>query len=445
MPGPVPKPIIDVHAHLINAMDIPLKGFFLSRSPESLLQRLLLPLLAPFLARCLRRKLDPPTRAVFLNRILCETLLKVAQLALGKEMAGWGDTLSKTTEAVTEELFDTYGKDRIDLHVPLLLDYEYWFENTPDRLMKDQIDHLATRIVLPHEGRIHPFVAFDPARELAFRKGLTNPDGHPEEHGALNLVKEAVEKKGFIGVKLYNAMGYRPFNNRAVEREREGIPMHKSKYRFTGEEYDEVLSDCYRYCVENEVPITAHCFMDGMESYKDASWDFGQAVFWREVLDQEAFRDLRLNLAHFGWNKAQRYDGNRCWVTDICEMFADYPHLYADVGHHRVIVEEKKVLFQEDYKAMCARYPLVKERLLFGIDWHIVKRVRNYPDFLRCYLDVLQGDALFSEEEIADFLGGNALRFLGLTPGGKNRERLRAFYRTHGINPPAWFEGLEGS
>jgi hypothetical protein len=38
-----------------------------------------------------------------------------------------------------------------------------------------------------------------------------------------------------------------------------------------------------------------------------------------------------------------------------------------------------------------------------------------------------------------DFLGGNALIFLGLLPGGQNRRRLDRFYRDRGISPPEWF------
>ncbi|MHC4601346.1 MAG: amidohydrolase family protein, partial [Planctomycetota bacterium] len=307
------------------------------------------------------------------------------------------------------------------------------------RLMASQVENLYRNVVLPSKGRIHPFVAFDPARELAYRNGVTNPDGKPEEHGSLNLVKDAIENKGFIGVKVYNAMGYKPIHNVTVEAHRRRLPLHDSKYRFSGADYDAVLSELYLYCVENEVPITAHCFMDGMESYPDASWDFGQARFWRDVLDREAFRNLRLNLAHFGWNKDQRYDGDRSWVRDICAMLPRYPHLYTDSAHHRVILDDKRDSFKEDYREICAHTPLVKKRLLFGIDWHVVKRVRNFENFKTCYREVLEHNSLFSKEELADFFGGNALRFLGLGPGERNRARLERFYADEGIDPPPWF------
>ena len=67
------------------------------------------------------------------------------------------------------------------------------------------------------------------------------------------------------------------------------------------------------------------------------------------------------------------------------------------------------------------------------------KRVKNFVQFKEQYLKVLRHDNLFAKEEIEDFFGGNALRFLGLLPGGKNRERLEKFYTDNNIDPPEWF------
>ena len=279
------KPVIDIHAHIFNAMDIPLKGYLQSRNYEGIV-KFFAPVLIPVVARCIRRRLDPKKKTKF----LCQIAIAVAYAIMGRQYGEWGDTLSKKVVDITIQLIDTYQKDGIDRYVPLMIDYEYWFKNTPDNLIKDQIDHIYEDIIIPYKGRIHPFVAFDPARELAFRHGMNNPDGTPEEHGSMKLVKDAIENKGFIGVKLYNAMGYKPFNNETVEKNRRRISLHKKKYVFKGQEYDEVLSELYDYCIQHEVPITTHCGMYGSESYNDASFDFGKAVFWRDVLSQDRFK-----------------------------------------------------------------------------------------------------------------------------------------------------------
>jgi len=85
------------------------------------------------------------------------------------------------------------------------------------------------------------------------------------------------------------------------------------------------------------------------------------------------------------------------------------------------------------------RWPQIKKKILFGIDWHVLKRVSGYEEFQDAYTEVLNEGGSYTPEDVDDFLGGNALRFLGLLPEGKNRERLAKFYQNHDISPPAWF------
>lgn len=434
------KLYIDVHAHIFCAKDIPLKGYLLSRKYEEKVQKWLAPLFIPAVANCIRKKAEKSDRLIF--RLIYTIVMKLVGSCMGKPYVEWGEALAKDIEAITCELVETFQPDAIELFVPLMIDYEYWFINTPDILLKEQIDNVYENIVVPYGGKIHPFVPFDPARELAFRKKLCNPDGRLERFGSLNLLRDAIENKGFIGVKLYNSLGYKPFNNTIVDAQRLNIPMHDKKYLFTGEEYDRVLAELYDYCVENEVPITAHCCMYGIESYNDASFDFGQAEFWREVLDQEKYKNLHLNLAHFGLYSEEGYDGEITWTKTICKMFNDYPNLFADVSCHRVTLKKYAQRFKNDYKLMCYEFPVVKERLMFGTDWHVLKRVPYYDSFKQSYVDVLSFENNFNEQDVDNFLGGNALRFLGLVKGGKNVRRLEKFYKTHDITPPEWFESL---
>lgn len=436
------KPVIDAHAHIFNALDIPLKGYLLSRNYEGFL-KFAAPILIPPVAKCIRRKIDPSKKDNIFCTALCFLAVQFANVIMGKQYCEWGNTLSQKVTDITDDLMDTFQEYGIHLYVPLMIDYEYWFKNSPDNLIKDQINHIYRNVVLVHRGKIHPFVPFDPARELAFRHGMTNPDGAPEAHGSLQLVKDAIENKGFIGVKLYNAMGYKPFNNQSVEENRKRIALHKKKYVFPGEEYDEVLAELYDYCVKNEVPVTTHCGMYGSEAYNDASFDFGQAKFWRDVLSQGRFKNLRLNLAHFGWNPDQGYHGDKTWVKDICEMLTEYDHLYTDVAYQEVVMDKHYPKFKADYQELCHDFPVVKKRLLFGIDWHVIIRQKNFQKFKEKFLVLLKSDGLFSNEEIDDFLGSNALNFLGLLPGGKNRERLEQFYISHSIEPPEWFLSTE--
>ncbi|MHC4780040.1 MAG: hypothetical protein ACYTFG_15825, partial [Planctomycetota bacterium] len=170
------KPVIDVHAHLSNGMDLPLMGYLLSRRSNNVLERILLPMLAPILAGSLRKTMKRGLQGDLFTPKLWQFVLSFAYKALGKGVERWARTLGKSVREIAEELLDTYGDDGIDLFIPLILDYEYWFVNTPDNLIQDQIDHIYEEIIVPYGGRIHPFVAFDPARELAYLNSMTNPD-----------------------------------------------------------------------------------------------------------------------------------------------------------------------------------------------------------------------------------------------------------------------------
>jgi len=433
------KPIIDVHSHIFNAKDIPLKGYLLSRKFDGITQYLA-PVLVRLVAKCIRDRIDNNNIEGLNRGLACVAALAAVYKITGKQYKKWVDTLSKEVEEITKELIDTFSADNIDLYIPLLLDFEYWYKNSKDVCIDKQINFVHKNIIIPYEGKIHPFVPFDPAREIAFRKGMKNPDGKPEKYGSLGLVKEAIAEKGFIGVKLYNAMGYKPYNNHTVDINRRKIALHKKRYIFKGEEYDEVLAELYDYCISEDIPVTSHCGMEGSESYPGSSFDFGQAKFWKDVLDQERFKKLRLNLAHFGWNKKQEYDGPKSWVKDISEMLGNYENLYTDVSHYEVLDERNFSSFTNTYKILNENYPALKNKLLFGIDWHVIKRVKNFAQFKNNYLRILKHNGLFNETEIENFLGGNAINFLGLNKGDKTNKRLKNFYRQNSIKSPTWLE-----
>jgi predicted TIM-barrel fold metal-dependent hydrolase len=455
------KPLIDVHEHIFRGKDIPLKGYLLSRSYPCYI-KILGPLLFSIIAQCIRRKEREEKRG-----FLCRVVLEIAYKYMGEGYRRWADILSMTDWAeITAKMLKTFEKDKIDLYVPLMIDYEYWFKNSRDTYIASQINRIYKDVIRIFKGKIHPFAPFDPARELAHRAGMPGPDfpdnGPPEKHSSLELVKDAVRNKGFIGVKVYNTLGYKPLMNGDVDKKRRSIFRRNKMSRyavFSGEEFDKVLEELYEFCVEEQVPITAHCVSTGIEAYPGASFDFGSPVYWRAVL--EKYPDLHLNLGHFGWSPKQRYlkksrlpwkgfvRRKKSWVREICEMLDDYKYLFVDVAHHEVILKKKLANFKTNYEAIVKDFPgLIQKRILFGIDWHVITRVDNFTHFKDIYVNLFKDVQHFSDEAIADFLGGNALRFLGLLPLNtkkregwmKNRKRLKSFYQKNRIDPPAWFK-----
>ena len=450
------SPTIDVHTHIFSALDIPLEGYLLSRSSErqlgsfvdGLLSVFPMPQLFGYVAkrareRCVTRRLEEDQKR---KKFYTFVLWLYGTLA-GQRFLDWEDSLSSCAEVNANLMVETWPE--VDLFVPLMIDYEYWFDNSIDNRLGDQIETVFKKVVLSHKGKIHPFVPFDPARELAYRKGRVGPDGQLEADRPMTLLKEAIEKKGFIGVKLYNSLGYKPLGNDdpivSLKRRRIAVRNNKLTYLFDGEEYDEVLCQLYDYCVDNEVPITAHCVMNGIEAYPGASFDFGAAEFWEEVLRQDRYKNLRLNLAHFGWNQApdQGYAGDQSWVIRICDLMVRYENVFADISHHRVMDRRGREQFVAGYREMQKDFAKdiekIKKRILFGSDWHVLRRRRGYREFLENYEGVTTKAGLYDQTTLDRFRGVNALEFLDLLPGGMNHQRLNRFYQSNGINPPPWF------
>lgn len=450
------QPTIDVHNHIFSALDIPLEGYLLSRRSERRIGRMIdpwisifpMPQLFGYVARrarerCVTRQLDSEVNRGWFYAMVLWIYGKLS----GQRFLEWEDSLSSCAAANSDRLIDTWPD--VQLFVPLMIDFEYWFANSLDNPLGEQIDAVFRDVVVPHLGKIHPFVPFDPARELAYRKGMVSPDGQLETNPPLELVRDAIEAKGFIGVKLYNSLGYRPLGNddaeASMKRRHIAVRNQKLPYLFDGEEYDEVLCDLYDYCVDHEVPITAHCVMDGIEAFPGASFDFGQARFWDEVLKQDRYKTLRLNLAHFGWNQApgQGYAGSESWTKDVCRLIVKYDNVFADVSHHRVLTESGRNQFIEGYRQMktdfSADLEKIKSRILFGSDWHVLRRMRGYREFLDKYQRVLVQAEIYSTSELDRFRAENALEFLGLRAGGRNRERLLFLYQTYGSSVPDWY------
>jgi hypothetical protein len=129
-------------------------------------------------------------------------------------------------------------------------------------------------------------------------------------------------------------------------------------------------------------------------------------------------------------------------------MADEYRYLYTDVSHHGVTVDDNIQKFKTAYQGICRDFSgVIQKKLLFGIDWHVITREDNFESFRDRYVRVLGEDNIFTSHEIEDFLGGNALHFLGLLPLGtppevgwtRNRTRLQRFYESNHIDPPGWF------
>lgn len=125
------------------------------------------------------------------------------RLTDARRMIRWAAIFAMSRIDVARELVANFGGE-VDLFCPLLVDLGPGLGDRPKTTMAQQVDLLegiailSMRGQLPgvSKGRLHPFVGFDPRAQL--RAELAGSARMP-----LDVVREAVQRRGFIGVKLY--------------------------------------------------------------------------------------------------------------------------------------------------------------------------------------------------------------------------------------------------
>ena len=322
-------------------------------------------------------------------------------------------------------LYSRFFSGAVDLAIPMLVDLASGLEDTAQTTLDQQIElfEMLSRAsmlgLIPgaEQLRIHPFVGFDPLRVL--NAGYESAVGR----AVLRSVQDAVLEKGFAGVKVYPEMGWRAYGNTAAN----------AGTAERARELDAILDDFFGWCVQNEVPVAAHCNHSNYPNANNDAASYGSPDEWLHVL--RAHPALRLNLGHFGG--AHNDPGAYTWAWTIANAMASYDGLYADVGcHHADDADLMKVHF--DVLRQMAGTTKVTDRLMFGTDWYMEAVNPNPNAFLDEYQKRYQ-DA-FGEDQTAKFMSGNALRFLGFAEGAvtQNGRRLRERYTRLGLTMPSW-------
>ena len=392
---------------------------------------------------------------------------------------------------VAAELAATYPS--VHLFAPALVDFEYTARDKPATDIQTQIAahslvaKLAAAGELPGrpDVRLHPMVGYCPYREVAnselrdwdvsaptangyvpyadpqtatdadrytaamtFDPTRARPLNRPtgpwrasrlQLHGvnrAIDLVRHAVELGGFAGVKVYPPSGFLPIGN---------------VWRFgevRGRRLDAALRTLYAYCEAQQVPILTHA--SHSNGFDDGYDDFAAPTGWALVLQD--YPQLRLCFGHFGHMQGIGKDAARpsadSWAERFLALIDEHPHVYADVGCSKFPVDPgyrarylevlAAILDQPDPDVQTKR----RRRLMFGTDFWLNALAAEHRQFLDVFRDEIEGH--FGVPARDEFMGGNALRFLGLRgeddepdPANLNRQRLIAFYEGNPV--PDWF------
>ena len=317
-------------------------------------------------------------------------------------------------------LMDLYGTtaDPVDAFVVATVDYDASLQpSTPSTTIADQI-RLMEAISILTNGRVLPFVGYDPRRDI-------KSDG-----GALQDVKNAVEKYGHVGVKLYPPMGFAAYGNKNSTLDCEW-PANDSDY---GDKVDARLGDLYTWALSRGVPILAHSNTSSGIT-RDCEKNGGEKD-WGAALN--AFSNLSVCAGHFGGLPKSNYG-----LTPRMNGFIDLmkkgeaKNFYADLAYLPGLFE----IGSASGNALAARLDepaaggKVSDHLVYGSDWYMLSQdpaENGYAHEAVSYLRRVGGDAL-----VSSIMGGNPAKLLGLMGGSTAQPAAEGvdFLTQNGVTP----------
>jgi len=160
---------------------------------------------------------------------------------------------------------------------------------------------------------VHPFVPYDP-----WQGAVDMIEGRADT--GLRFVREAVEQRGAIGIKLYPPMGFRASDNRSISARAKtwttpsGVSYDNPAFRKelenavgrerTGDYIDRALDGLYKWCAREGVPILAHTGPSHAGNGEQRYFCRAFPGYWRSVFENPRYQGLRVDLGHFGgiWN-----------------------------------------------------------------------------------------------------------------------------------------------
>jgi len=357
-----------------------------------------------------------------------------------------------------------------------MVDFDAWSNDVPKTQLADQIrlqERIAKLSIVDRIGRqgarIHPLVAFDPLREAQgailggsdyqpFKKKVTFEEGSKwdgadplpaaatvaweqrlampsQDASALAMVRYAIERGGFVGVKMYPPVGFKPLGNAQwSHHQASGL----------GKALDLALRALYTYCEANDVPITVHA--SPANGYDLGYGDLAAPSRWAPVLDE--FPKLRLNIGHFGHlagvDAERGIEACEAWIRQASVLIQNNDNVFADMSNSMLPADDDYAKrFLEALKKTFDTYCRTKIRVMYGSDWWMNTIDENDAQFLDGF--VAQLDKAFNAPTRQTLMGSNALRYLGFLDdagkkpaANKNRKRLQAFYDTK--PQPAWLK-----
>jgi predicted TIM-barrel fold metal-dependent hydrolase len=339
---------------------------------------------------------------------------------------------------------------------PALIDYDFWLGEYVHRSPLPAQVTVMGRIAKRKTGpAVHGYVGFDPLRQVAFDSGTF------KEYEPLALVRKAIREEGFLGVKLYSPMGYRPLGNgdrcqtyphiASIRKLLAGSsndpqtagckPRPADGSRMLGERLDAAMVRLFETCVREDAAVIAHTNDSNSagENYSKRA----DPAYWIDVFKR--WPTLRVGLAHFGSFSAESVGrppgasgeaatwewtiGRFLQATPSAPVYADISYLVEIVGRS----EPEGAKYAKTFEAWIYQFDPECRHLMFGTDWTMLgldAAYEGYTDRVYRYFQTVLG---FSAPMLHRLFGANAAAFLGLRENDSARKRLLAFYQRHGL------------
>lgn len=286
--------------------------------------------------------------------------------------------------------------------VVLSLDMDYMGAGNPACNYLTQLSYLYA-LKKKHPDTLLPFVSIDPRRGNA--KFL------------LDFAKKHIEELGFIGIKLYPALGFYPFDPRLMLvydfAQQNGVPIMTHCTQGGVFYKGKLLEEHLHPANMNPSPVKKN-FRNNGDSQKNSRFKnyFSNPENYKDVL--ELFPRLKICLAHFGGSSEVRqfkFNHNRTetnWyliVKKLCEGYANSKgifceNVYTDISY---TLADKKIF---DHLKADINHAKTRSKILFGTDFYMTLQEKSEELLIKDFLNSL------TQQETERITSENPMRYL---------------------------------
>jgi predicted TIM-barrel fold metal-dependent hydrolase len=388
----IPIPVIDVHTHVFNAHDLPLKGILGALGAPDGVDQVLAdvvdqwtpsddidrtreverPDTAPVAGNLTEVAAKVRSASVSRSRALNEPLLTAEQKRVLNQYVNTSRELVQINTAKTpdESAVELVAKALAQANFPpsdsagenargLLTDLGGYIRflgvitSEHDRIVYDMTHRQYPQVRLFVDHMMDMAAAYGDAPQVPFDQqwdAMTGLDRHTggmlvhfvaydpfRRKNALEYVKRGLAA-GAIGVKFYPPSGYSSTDN-TIETQPAGdnraIQRWRSRYGgaqpLNGAAIDDLNNQLFQYCVDNDVPIFTHCTPTGFQA-ADGYGAKADPRFWGQTLHQ--FPKLRLCFGHAGGDDYWFSPGNDVgFGVEVVQLCLRYENVFCETGY----------------------------------------------------------------------------------------------------------------